>query len=88
MTPFEGFAEAMNQLKGEAETALLAIYETPEGCTREVARVLAKIKSACGQESSIAVFLACAQIVVTMTRERVALAVEAEQKSSGGGEAV
>lgn len=73
----------MNQLKSEAEHALLEIYGTPEGCNREVNRVLAKIKAACGQESSIAVFLACAQIVVTMTRERVAHGLEGEQKSAG-----
>lgn len=72
MTPFEGFAIAMNQFKAEAEDALLDVYQTPEECNRRVNHALETIKAACAQENSIAVFLACGQIVVNLTKERIA----------------
>jgi hypothetical protein len=71
MTPFEGFAIAMNQFKAEAEDALLDVYPDPEECQRRVNHVLEKIKVACAEESNIAVFLACGQIIVNLTKERV-----------------
>jgi hypothetical protein len=72
VTPFEGFAIAMNQFKAEAEAALLEVYPAPEECELRVRQAIEKIKAACAAESPITVFLACGQIVVNLTRERVA----------------
>jgi hypothetical protein len=71
VTPFEGFAIAMNQFKAEGEAALLDLCGSPEAGNELVNRVLEKIKATCKDESSIAVFLACGQIVANVTRERV-----------------
>jgi hypothetical protein len=69
MRPLEGFAIAMDQFKAEAMNALLDVYHEPEECARQVSYALDKIKAIGG--NNIATFIACAQIVVTLTRERV-----------------
>lgn len=81
MTRFEGFTETMNQLRGEAEIALLQIYPSPEQCAAIVARVIAKIKESCAEENNIAVFLACGHILVAVTKERILR--ETEEPNAG-----
>ena len=83
MTAFEGFAEAMNLLKAEAEAELRKSL-TREQCNFQVNRVLEKIWAACTQESALAVFLACGQIVAHMTQERVTREEEALARNQDG----
>ena len=83
MTAFEGFAEAMNLLKAEAEAELRKSL-TPEQCNFQVNRVLEKIRTVCAQENTIAVFLACGQIVANMTQERVTREEEALARNQDG----
>lgn len=83
MTAFEGFAEAMNLLKADA-VAELRKSLTPEQCIFQVSRVLEKIWAACSEERSLAVFLACGQIVAYMAQERITREEEALARNQDG----
>lgn len=85
MNRFEAFADVLNQLKREAEIALLQLYPNTETCAEIVTRVIEKIKTACAEENEVAVFLACGQFMVSVTRERIYKGIEAEQGENIGG---